>query len=147
VDNIGIGADAETALKNAQLPYETMNGAEKANSHTRDGNFGFYNRRSEMWWMLREALDPDYGYNLMLPPDQSLRADLTTPTYEVRPGQPPKIYVEGTKEMMKRLGRSPDRGSAVVYSWNCGDMEIAGKPTGKTKTLRAPAVDSEYAMR
>jgi hypothetical protein len=146
IDNIGIGADAETALKNAQLPFEAMNGAEGATAHTRDGAFGFLTRRSEMWWMLREALDPDYGFDLAIPPDHALMADLTTPTYEVRPGRPPKIYVEGTKEMMRRLGRSPDRGSAMVYSWNCGELNLGGKEA-RTHTMKTPRVDSEYDMR
>ena len=122
VDNIGIGADAETALKNAGLPFEAMNGAEKATGHTRDGAFAFVSRRSEMWWRLREALDPEYGRPIALPPDPALQADLTAPTYTVRPGQPPKIYVEGKQDIIKRLGRSPDRGDAVVYAWNCGEL-------------------------
>ena len=72
VDTIGIGADAETALKNAGLPFEAMNGSEKATGHTRDGNFAIYNHRSEMRWRLREALDPDYGLEVALPPDPKL---------------------------------------------------------------------------
>mgnify|MGYP006865117330 CR=1 FL=1 len=146
IDNIGIGADAETALANAELPFEAMNGAEAATAHTRDGAFGFATRRSEMWWMLREALDPDYGHGLRLPPDQALMADLTTPIYEVRPGKPPKIYVESTKDMMKRLGRSPDRGSSIVYAWNCGGMELHTGSTGKRrgKVLHTPQPASDY---
>ena len=141
IDNIGVGADAETALKNASLPFEAMNGSETTTAHTRDGSFAFQTKRSEMWWMMREALDPDYGFDLALPPDQALQADLCTPTYEVRPGNPPKIYVESTKDIMKRLLRSPDRGSSAVYAWNCGGMDIragAGKQ-GRSKILHTPA--------
>ena len=127
VDSIGIGADAETALKNAGLPFEAMNGAEKATGPTRDGNFAFYNHRSEMWWRLREALDPDYGLDVALPIDPKLQADLTALTYTVRPGQPPKIYVESKADIMKRLGRSPDRGDAVVYGWNAGDLDAGSR--------------------
>lgn len=53
IDNLGIGADAETALRNAGLPFEACNGSEKSTAHTRDGSFGFTTYRSEMWWMLR----------------------------------------------------------------------------------------------
>jgi len=145
VDVIGIGADAETALSNAGLPYEAMNGAEKATTHTRDGNFGFYSRRSEMWWMLREALDPEYGLSLALPPDQALQGDLTAPTYEVRPGQPPKIYVENKKDVIKRLGRSPDRGDAVVYAWNAGGLELnPDDKARRSKPLHTPAPAINY---
>lgn len=144
IDNIGIGADAETALRNANLPFEGLNGAARSTAHTRDGSFAFATLRSEMWWMLREALDPDHGNDLALPPDASLQADLTTPTYEVRPGQPPKIYVEAKDKCIKRLGRSPDRGDAVVYAWNSGGLGIK---TGKRRpgdTLGTPVPTVEY---
>jgi hypothetical protein len=144
VDAIGIGADAETALKNAGLSYEALNGAAKATSHTRDGNFGFTTKRSEMWWMMREALDPKYGQNIALPPDTALQADLTAPTYEVRPGQPPKIYVESKRDIMKRLGRSPDRGDAVVYAWNSGSLDTGPQARRRKHILRTPAAVTEY---
>ena len=139
IDNIGIGADAETALSNAGLPFEALNGSERATAHIRDGSFGFLTKRSEMWWMLREALDPEYGYDIALPPDVGLTADLCMPTYEVRPGQPPKIQVQSTKELIKLLGRSPDRGSAAVYAWNSGELVEHGVKVRRGRTLHAPA--------
>jgi|TARA_R100000093_G_scaffold67688_1_gene39134 hypothetical protein len=145
VDNIGIGADAETALKNAQLPFEAKNGSAAATGATRDGSFGFATYRSEMWWMFREALDPEYGHDVALPPDPALMADLTAPIWEPRPGTPPKIYVEGKKDIMKRLGRSPDRGDAIIYAWNTGALGVnnpmavgANHAVGRTP---APATD------
>ena len=123
VDAIGIGAGAEDALRNAGLPFVAINGAEGSHRATRDGRFHFKTKRSEMWWTFREALDPDYGQDIALPPDPALLADLTAPTYEVRPGEPPKIYVEGKEDIKKRLGRSPDRGDAVIYAWESGDIE------------------------
>lgn len=140
VDNIGVGADAETALKNANLPYEALNGAHTSTGATRDGAFQFATYRSEMWWMLREALDPKHGMEIALPPDVLLQSDLTTPNYEVRPGNPPKIYVESTEDLLKskRLGRSPDRGSAAVYAWNSGGLDL-NPTTRRRKVLHAPA--------
>lgn len=117
IDVIGIGADAETAFRNAGMAIDPLNGAERSNRMTRDNSFGFVTKRSEMWWRVREALDPDYGINLALPPDAKMQADLTAPTFSVRPGQPPKIYVESKDDVIKRLGRSTDRGDAVVYAW------------------------------
>ena len=117
VDSIGVGADAETAFRNAGMRLNSLNGSTRSYLTTRDQSFGFVTKRSEMWWMLREALDPDYGVNIALPPDPMLLSDLTAPTYTVRPGEPPKIYVESKTDLIKRLGRSPDRGDAVVYAW------------------------------
>jgi hypothetical protein len=144
VDSIGIGADAETALKNAHLPYEAMNGAERASGHTRDGNFAFVSHRSEMWWRLREALDPEYGASIALPPDPALQADLTAGTYTVKPGQPPKIYVESKQDVIKRLGRSPDRGDAVVYAWNSGGVTAMQKRNVRTRVGSTPAPETNY---
>lgn len=123
IDAIGIGAAAQDALANANLLFTAINGAERSTRATRDGKFHFVTKRSEMWWTLREALDPDYGLDLALPPDPKLQADLTAPTYSVRPGEPPKIYVESKEDLIKRLGRSPDRGDAVVYAWASGAIE------------------------
>ena len=147
IDNIGVGADAETALRMSGLNYEALNGSETATTFTRDGSFAFVNKRAEMWWMLREALDPDYGYDIALPPDQALLADLTAATYEVKPGQPPKILIEGKKQLIKRIGRSPDRGDAVVYAWNSGVLSTMrdgrGGATPK-KILASPAPQAGY---
>ena len=94
--------------------------------------------------MMREALDPKYGQNIALPPDTALQADLTAPTYEVRPGQPPKIYVESKRDIMKRLGRSPDRGDAVVYAWNSGSLDTGPQARRRKHILRTPAAVTEY---
>ena len=81
---------------------------------TRDRQLKFVNKRAETWWKLREALDPTYGSNVALPPDPSLRADLTSPTWKLTPRG---IQIESKDEIRKRLGRSPDKGDAVVLAW------------------------------
>jgi hypothetical protein len=48
-----------------------------------------------------------------LPPDPLLLADLTAPTFEITSRG---IKVETKEEVIKRLGRSPDRGDAVVMA-------------------------------
>src|SRR3546814_8203497 len=80
---------------------------------------GFYNKRSETIWRFREALDPSQpgGSPIALPPDPMLVADLTAPTFTV----PPRgIKVESKEDVCKRLGRSTDRGDAVVMAWSAG---------------------------
>lgn len=125
LDAIGIGASVQDHIDSANLAYVPINSAERSSRMTRDGKLGFVTKRSEMHWSLREALDPDYGLGLSLPPDPGLQADLTAPRYTVRPGEPPKIYVESKEDLAspKRLGRSTDKGDAVVYSWAAGEIE------------------------
>ena len=150
IDPIGVGADATTSLSNAGLNYEEMNGSESAaTSFTRDGSFGFSNKRAEMWWALREALDPNYGYDLALPVDTALMAELTSPTYEIKPGMPPKILIEAKRDISKRLGASasPDRADAVVYAWNSGaatTMVVGRGGATPKKILASPAPQAGY---
>ncbi|NIA67924.1 terminase [Pelagibius litoralis] len=135
LDSIGVGGSVQDHLKSANLTYVPLNGAERSDALTRDDKFGFVTKRSEMWWKLREALDPDYGINIALPPDRGLQADLTAPTYSVRPGQPPKIYVENKDDIIKRLGRSPDEGDAVVYAWASGEVAKPRKPKKRRRSM------------
>jgi len=83
---------------------------------TADGQLKFANLRAEAWWRFREALDPDQtdGSPIQLPPDPALLRDLTAPTFRVGPRG---IQVEAKDEIKARLGRSPDRGDAVVMAW------------------------------
>jgi len=136
LDAIGIGASVQDHIKQAGLEHVPINSASKSTRATKDGTFHFLNKRAEMWWSLREALDPDYGIEIALPPDARLQADLTTPRYEVRNGEPPKIYVESKSDIHKRLGRSTDDGDAVIYAWSAGDVErLKGK---KKRRASAP---------
>ena len=66
--------------------------------------------------MFREALDPGQpgGSPVALPPDPKLLADLTAPTFEPTPNG---IKAEPKEKVCERLGRSTDRGDAVVMSW------------------------------
>ena len=63
---------------------------------------------------MKEALDPANGENICLPDDRKLRVDLCTPRYGIRGG---KIYIEKKEDIIKRTGRSPDYGDAVVMAW------------------------------
>ena len=45
--------------------------------------FGFYNMRAELFWRLREALDPAGKHRLALPPDKELEAELAAHHYEL----------------------------------------------------------------
>ena len=47
---------------------------------------------------------------------------------------------------MKRLGRSPDRGDAVVYGWNGGDLNAGprAKLLGRPNVGSTPAPVMDY---
>jgi intein/homing endonuclease len=83
----------------------------------RTQNTAHRNCRSAAYWRVRELLDPAFGAELMLPPNELLLSDLTTPTWTVVTGVPPKIQVEKKEDVVARLGRSPDYGDAVVMGF------------------------------
>ena len=101
--------DADSPLK----PI-AMNGTRKATGKDRSGKLGFLNKRAEWHWRLREALDPESGEEIALPPDPQLRADLCAPRWKLMVNG--RIQIESKGDIKKRLGRSPDRGESLIYA-------------------------------
>jgi len=120
----GYGGSPYDHLKANGIPVTGFNGADASNARTKDRKLGFYNKRAEIYWRFREALDPDQpgGSPIMLPPDSGLLGDLAAPHYEVTPRG---ILVEDKKKIVKRLGRSTDKGDAVVMAWSCGPSYLS----------------------
>ena len=83
--------------------------------HTKDGLFTLANKRSELWWGFREALDPNSGDGIALPPDRRLAAQLAAPTWTLRGSA---IVIESKDEVRKRLGTSTDDADAVILAWH-----------------------------
>ena len=113
VDVIGVGASVYDLLRQQRAKVSPVNFAESSSAMDRSGTLRFANKRAEAYWKLREALDPDKGDGLMLPPDNELLADLCAPHWSMRTNG---ILVEKKEEIVKRLGRSPDSGDAVALS-------------------------------
>lgn len=119
----GYGGGALTHLKANGVEVTGYKGAEAAEGRTVDRQLSFHNKRSSAYWRFREALDPGQpgGSTIMLPDDPELVADLTAPTFEVAPGA--KIKVESKEHVCDRLGRSTDKGDAVVMAWYRGNKQ------------------------
>jgi hypothetical protein len=77
----------------------------------------FGNLRAMAWWRFREALDPATGADIALPPDPELAAELAMPR---RVPERRDILIESKEQIIKRLGRSPDKADAVVMAWCYG---------------------------
>ena len=73
------------------------------------------NCRSAAWWNLRELLDPSRGATIALPPDDELAGDLTA--LHKKYMSEGKIQAEAKDDVKKRIGRSTDRGDAVVQAF------------------------------
>ena len=117
VDVIGVGGSAYDHLLGAGYDARPMNAAEGTDQTDRSGKLLFANRRALWWWRMREALDPDHGDKLALPPDQTLLVDLTTPRWRL---QGRRITIESKDDLRKRIGRSPNRADAVIMALAAG---------------------------
>jgi hypothetical protein len=143
----GYGGPVYEKLEDNHIECYRYKGAEKSMRRSRDGQLKFTNTRSAALWLFREALDPDQpgGSPIMLPPgDNRLLADLTAPTFKITPQG---IQVEAKEDVCKRLGRSTDRGDAVMMAWYAGPraltdaMEWMELKPGRRGTLQhAPKV-------
>ena len=114
LDVIGIGSSVFDKLEENDMDVTPLVGNEKTEEKDAKGLFKFRNKRALWWWRMREALDPESGNNIALPPDKQLKQDLCCFTYVVADGM--IIKVESKKEAKVRLGRSPDSGDAVIYA-------------------------------
>jgi hypothetical protein len=116
VDADGIGSSVYDSL----LDYPQLKDIVAINSGSagygtdKSETYTFNNLRSMMWWMFREALDPESGIYIALPSSRTLRNELRAPTYSTRTG---RIQVERKDEIRKRIGRSTDYADAVIYAW------------------------------
>lgn len=103
---------------------------------TSDGKYGFKNLRAKLYWRFREALDPDTGDDIALPPDQRLAAQLTAHRYKLKGDD---VQIEEKDEVKERVGSSPDESDAVVMAWHRRSASIKRPSPPKKVGMRASA--------
>lgn len=113
IDVIGVGASPYDVLIEAGQDAYGVNVSERANSLDRSGRLSFMNLRSQLWWQMREALEPSQDNGIALPPDPDLLAELCAPRWELS-GM--TVKVESRQDIVDRVGRSPDRATAVILA-------------------------------
>lgn len=135
IDLFGVGAQPYGELMKLGLQVVGCDVGQPARGVSL-ANIPFFNWRSEIWWRIREALEPVRARKsgIALPPDRKLLADLAAPKWMLSSG---KIRVEGRDQIVTRLGRSPDYGSAL------GLALLDTPKLGDIKALRVSQTD-EY---
>lgn len=111
IDLFGVGAQPYGHLMGVGQQVIGCNVGEPARGIAKDGRVQFRNWRSELWWRMREVLDPNANTGICLPPDKNLLADLCTPKWKLTGSA---IQVQGRQEIMDKLGKSPDYASAYI---------------------------------
>ena len=113
IDVSGIGSSGYDHLKVMYDNVIPFNPAEKSEYRDRSGKLKMRNKRAEMYWRMRDALDPEFGDDIALPPDKELLADLCSAHYKPTVSG---VLVEEKAEIKKRIGRSPDVGEAAMMA-------------------------------
>lgn len=114
VDAIGVGLGLASQLKRQNYNIVAIKTSRSSKKKDRSGVFTFLNLRAEMWWRLREALDPMNPYPIGLPSDTKLRTELTSVKYERTPND--HLKIEDKNRIRERLGRSPDIADALTMA-------------------------------
>jgi hypothetical protein len=114
VDGIGYGASAADVMIKWGMSPQVINFGMASDRLDPSARFKYFNQRAECYGALYDALNPENGQELCLPPSRQLRADLCAPRFKNVAG---KIQLEPKEEIKKRLGRSPDEGDTVVLCW------------------------------
>lgn len=140
----GYGGAAKQRLNDNNIEVRPFNAANASNGRTKDGQLGFANKRSETMWRFREALNPDQdgGSPLALPPDPQIIADLTSPRWKLTPRG---ILIEPKEDLKKpeRLGRSPDKGDAIVMAWSEGERGLIAAMKKAARSQNLPTLGPE----
>lgn len=141
VEANGLGVGVVDELKkhrSSGIVVNEVNVSTRSEILDKMGNRLYANLRSELWWTLRQALDPKGDMLLALPPKaSSLAADLSAPKYDLSSGY---TQVELKEKTKARLGRSPDEADAVI-------MTFAPLARKHNKPLTIPLPDPHRLVR
>lgn len=146
----GYGGATSEKLDDNEIRHTKYKGAAASTARSKCKVFLFANKRAEAYWRFREALDPEQegGSDICLPDDSRLVADLTAPRFEVKRGKNGVMVVSITSkdDLVERLGRSPDRGDAVIMAWTDG-QKADSHAIMWHKRNRNPSVNMGYAAK
>jgi hypothetical protein len=130
----GYGAGVVERLADNSIAAVKFLGSAAGIGRTKCRTYGFANKRAMAHWRFREALDPDQpgGSPIQLPNDPGLRSDLAAARFEITTRN--EIRIEDKEEIKKRIGRSPDKGDAVIEAWDEANTAIRRGVSGPGST-------------
>jgi hypothetical protein len=114
IDVIGVGSSPYDHLVDLDVPVHAINSGAGSDATDKSGKLKMGNLRAELWWKFREALDPEQGSQIALPPDAELEQELCMPRFSVRSG---RLFVESKDDLRERLKRSTDSADPVIQAW------------------------------
>lgn len=129
----GWGGGALSHLKQLKQDAIGVNPAEGSDYVSLKEQYEMRNMRAELYWRFHDALDPETGEEIELPPDEELLEELCAAAFEITPSG---LQIEAKKELQKpeRLGRSPDKADAVLLAWHAARLK-ASRPKKNGSSL------------
>lgn len=136
IEQDGVGRDKFLILKNSGLPVfgiQTGGGAGQQESdfifnktENEERKKTFFRKRDEVWWNLRELMNPlrpqvpdtQGKLPLLLPDTTMLRQELSAITYDRKNGG--KIKIISKAELKNKIDRSSDLADSIVFA--CAEM-------------------------
>lgn len=113
IDVIGIGSSVYDSCDTMYDNVQPINVADGSNYRDKSGKLKMRNLRAEIYWRMRDALDPERGEDIALPPGNDVLADLCSAKYKVTTAG---VLVEPKEDIKARIGRSPDKGEALLLA-------------------------------
>lgn len=113
IDVIGVGSSAYDYIADYGYNVYAINSSEASRNTDSTGLLKYANLRAELWWNAREMLDPENGNDVALPDDKELIRELTSVRWKITAQG---ILIESKKDLIKRIGKSPDKADGVVYA-------------------------------
>jgi len=115
IDTIGEGAGVYSRCHELGIKAVSAKFSEQRDIKDKTGEREFLNMRSYCYWAVRDWLDPQFGMNLALPPDDELTEELTAITWF--PTSSGKVQLVPKEDIKKAIGRSPDKADAVALTF------------------------------
>lgn len=123
----GWGISARDHLASMKVRCRSVVFSSSSGRRSKQGDYLFANKRADMFWSFREALDPSaHSDDEMpaLPPDRQLSAQLCAPQWKLKGD---KLYIESKEEIATRLGSSTDDADAVIMAWDGREEAAANR--------------------
>jgi hypothetical protein len=141
IDAVGYGASAFDELRALGFNVWPVIGNEGTEATDYTEVLPLTNKRAEMYWRLREALDPALGSTLALPPDHELEIEITAPTWTMGAQG---IQVLRKIDVKSLIGRSPDKADCIAQMFLDYTHDYSSYPTSSAE-IRLPVGASPHA--
>lgn len=136
----GWGGAAKEALRSSEVDAHGIVFSSASGDVDKSTKIPYANKRAEMYWEFRQALDPNGVERIQLPPDAAILAEGTATRWKLQSG---KILIESKEDIRSRLGSSPDIIDAIVMAWHIRGRGLAKQRQGNQPPSWAKQPEAE----